>query len=244
MLRLGVKRHNALIDFFKEEQEHIDERHGIGLGIAENRLVLSVFHAIGSIEHLRLLKIDVEKHREHPRCVRVRQYFSVFNLDIGKTGDGFHLVKCGRLSQKLLFGFVVPAWNKHGDRRVVRKRAGDLPCGGAAFGVFEFVDSRVVKRVFRPAGAPDGNRHDDHKQRDKGHTRFHKEPSPAGDVRHVASVRRFPHRTEERRDQSRHQEEHREHTANDALGEHKTEIVAEPELHEHERNKTGDRRKA
>ena len=57
-------------------------------------------------------------------------------------------------------------------------------------------------------------------------------------------VRGFAQRTEKCCDQSRHQKEHRDETAKYTLGEHKAEVIAQPELHEHQRNEAGDRREA
>ena len=57
-------------------------------------------------------------------------------------------------------------------------------------------------------------------------------------------VRRSAQRAEKGSDQSRHQKKYRDKAAKYTLGEHQTEVIAQPELHEHQRNKTGDRRKA
>ena len=108
----------------------------------------------------------------------------------------------------------------------------------------KLINAAVREGVLRSRRAVHGHREDDEENHNEAELRFHQEPAPAVELRYMRAVRRHAQRLAAVCDKPRHQQEHRDEAAHDALRQHKAEVIAEAELHQHQRDKPRDGRKA
>ena len=90
--------------------------------------------------------------------------------------------------------------------------------------------------------AVEGQRHDQQKDPHEAAARAHQKAAPGRDVRDQRAVRAAADGPREEQDQPRHQQKHGQKAAHDALRQHDAQVVAEAELHQHQRHETRDRR--
>ena len=237
-----VERDHAVVDHIKKKAEEIHQRHAVIVAAAEQDLVFLVPHAVGLEEQIRLLLRQIQQLGKHAGGIGIGQHMSLVDLNVGKARGAFHLRHRPDLFQDLLFRRKVLVRDKQHNARRAGEGAFDLAHGRAGFGVDKLRHRVVGKGVVHVARAIERRGHQQQKDPHEAAARAHQEASPGSDVRDQAAVRRAADGFREQQDQPRHQQKHRQQAADDALGQHHAEVVAEPEFHQHQRDKARDRR--
>ena len=240
-LILVIQRHIALFLLLIDKEDHIHGGYGIAVDAAhDGAVVILLIRCIGGVEDAGFLVGKTHHLRELPGRQLVGEEVAGLGLHIGKTHGIIHLIQSAQLLQNGLFTGGVPL--------------GDHQCHDILGAEFLFHPVRRCLMLIAAnghdgvvaihIGALVGEEEASHHTHDEyGHAHMTQgidQLAPAVDLGDEVLVAGPLHRLGEQHQQSGHQGEHGQHTQQDGLNEHQTQVKADAELHEHHGGQTGN----
>ena len=245
-LLLGVRRNVDLdlVALVAEVAEHVQQRDSVIFKIGDDLAVLVYVHRVARVQHLRDLIVEVGKLRELARRQLRGQVVFVGGLDVGKSRDADGAAQLLDLGDELRFPAVVPGGDDDGHLVVDAEQLLD-----ALVGDLVFVMADGVHRIVRIDVVDAAGEHEAQHEQNREHGRHHearliREAAEPADLRDEAAVVRPVDEAGEGHEQAGHQQEHRAQAQNDRLYHHDADVVAQPVLHEGQRQKAGHGREA
>ncbi len=246
----GVDLRAVNVALLIQELEHIDERHGAVVDIAqvdelaEGLCIVVVRGAVGRVERARHADVDVRELGELARRERVGDHVAVLGL---LTRERLNVVDALELVEILeQVRLALKVREREDKRDLVRLAEGgvDLLFGDLIVVLLDGIERAVAEHV-RALAAEQEARDDEH-QKDWRHDIAAADGKAAErvDARQEPAVVRLVDPRAHVHDERRHEEEHRQHQKQDRLDEHEAHVLADLDLHERERKQARDRRQA
>ena len=238
------------VALFIQELEHVDERHGAVVNIAqihelaEGLRIIIVCRAVGRVERARHADVDIRELGELARRERIGDHVAVLGLlarerlNVIDALELVEIVEQARLALKVR--------EREDEHDLVRLAEGgvDLLLGDLIVVLLNGVERAVAEHVRALAAQQEARNNDDQKDRRHDITAADGKAAERVDARQELAVVRLVDPRAHVHDERRHQEKHRQHQKQDRLDEHKAHVLADLNLHERERKQARDRRQA
>ena len=227
-----AQRDIALLYAVPYKEEHVDERHGIGVDTAHQLAIILLLGGVCGIDKAAQLIVDVRKLRELPGRELVGQGVAVHGLNVRKAHGALHLRHIIEFVQNRPLGLVVPGW--HDQRHQVRggevlfdHLLGDLLL--VELGRHDRVITIDIRALAGDKVGPHNQHHEEDGHESPGGIGKFADEGDLGDEAFVAGL--FDPRPEEHQ-QAGHEYEHGKQGEENCLDKADAHIRAQPELHE------------
>ena len=227
-----------------EEEEQIDQRGAVAFQIAFRKLMLALLGGIIGKQCLCCLTVDSGNVHKLAESHFVAKTIAVQRLDVGKPGRAFHFVAASQFIQQCLLRGIIAGWDQHGNDIACAERIIDFRLRRLILCLFERRNHvhiiGIVAAAVHDVSADDQQ----HKNRRNNKPCGMCKTADKGDLRYKVSMPGLVHGFAEQHQHSRHEEEHRQQTADDGFDQVKAHVRAEAELHKGHSREAGNGREA
>ena len=244
VLRLLGQGDIAVLHPVPDEQEHVDERDGIGGHAAHQLSVFLPLRSVGGVNELAELIVDVRQLGKLSGGQPVGQRVAVHGLDVAQAHGAFDLRHGVQLRQDRPLGFIVPGGDHQGNQIGRGKVVPYHPLGHLLLVQLGRHDGVIAVDIGAALG--DEIAADDQRQEEDRHHHaagIGKAPHE-GDLGNKVPVLRLFDPGPEEHQKAGHEDEHGKQGEKDRLDEADAHVRAKAELHEDHRHQTAHRGEA
>ena len=240
VLHIAAQGDVAVLHLLFEEHKHIVQRNFVVAQAVDDLAILVVLDGVGTIQSLGNLVVQVGQLGELARGQGVGQHVAVHGFDVGQTLGRVDLGAAVQLGQNLALGLVIARRYDDGHHVAGAKLTLDLLVGGLTLtllggdqvGVGVAVGAQVRKNSCRDDDHRKDGRHDV--------AGLDVELAYGSDPGHQVLVAGLVDQLAEQHQQAGHQRKDRQHTEQDGLDQHSSQVAANAKVHERQGGQAAD----